>query len=149
MKPIYDQGSDSLEIRIWINYSLAIDNHVFLFSKHNGKWSGQLIEYKLENEYDRDSITRGSEFVTKITPTSGWDSFMERLNEIGVMKVVNDESGGADGTSYCIEVASTSNYIFARRWSPEGDAVSNLESKRLVYILELIEKEFNFKRIQQ
>jgi hypothetical protein len=77
LEPI-ESGFDSLEIRIWLDYSMAWDKPLIILTRKNGEWNGRFIE----------------------------------------------------------------------DWSPETTEANNGGSKKMVQILLLLEREFDFKRTQ-
>jgi hypothetical protein len=87
--------------------------------------------------------------IKKITPHMGWDKFQEKLNEMRLLEVPKEKSGGADGTTYCIEIASKTKYRFYSLWSPETRVTTSKNAKIFEDLLQVIESEFKFTRIQK
>ena len=52
-----------------------------------------------------------------------------------------------DGCSYEVELATQNKYRFYDYWAPEVNQDKHWQANNMLKILELIETEFNFKRI--
>lgn len=145
-----ERGYDSMQVRIWMDYSLAKSQHLFVFKQKGKEWAGELITYSTNTETpDYEKVL--SKEISRISPKDGWNTFIRELNALGINNLNNSgkEIGGADGVSYCIEVATNQVYNYSRFWSPEYDAAKDEQSANIVKIINLLEREFNFKRSQQ
>ena len=144
LDPIEQRGFDSLQIRFWLNYSMAIKNHLVVMKYTEGIWKGTIVTYEVDDEHD--SLVTVKE-TKNITPASGWIKFWKHLQELGVMTISDQKSSGADGTSYCMEIATADKYRFFRSWSPDLYQ-DNPDDKKMATILKLLEQEFRFQRNQ-
>ncbi len=63
------------------------------------------------------------------------------------MDDIPNYTGGIDGCSYDVEIATKNNYRFYDYWEPETVNEKHWQAKNLVHILNLIEAEFEFKRL--
>jgi hypothetical protein len=148
-------GYDSLQIRIWCNYGLLDVRNVIVIKRNNELWNAELLTVifdENDSSYMRKPILK--ERINKI-PTSGWSSFINKLVELNVTQLPDQSkvSGykdilGADGVTYNVEVATMSQYRFYSYWQPNIYKGKYKEAKNIDQILELIEKELSFKRLQ-
>jgi hypothetical protein len=144
-----EHGFDSIQIRIWFNYSLARTKHLFVFKFTNDSWSGMLFEMQLEYDSRADFEKLVSKKVKTIRPHSGWKNFSTKLLALDIKTLPNESNGGLDGVSYCVEVATRDMYRFYRYWSPETTSSVNLNSRKMHSVIELLEREFRVHRLQQ
>lgn len=140
-------GYDSLQLRIWFNYSLARRHHLFII-KYDNNWNGRLITYieDSSNNLTEFKVTLVNE--EEIRPLHGWNNLIKKFSEYGLNGLENSckDERGIDGTDYCFEIATRKNYRYFSFWSPE---LSNCKEKNnILGIIQTIEKEFGFKRLQ-
>jgi hypothetical protein len=146
---IDEVGYDSLQIRVWLNYSLARDKQLLVFKKSKSGWFGQFFTFEIDRKSTPNYHRVVDKKIASIIPKSGWDNLITNLNKYRINSLSSDSSGGADGTTYCVEVATEKKYRFFRIWSPEYRQHTNPDADNMVKILQLLENEFNFKRIQE
>src|ERR1700722_7814457 len=72
LEPI-ESGFDSLEIRIWLDYSMPWNKSLIILTRKNGEWNGRFITMRVEWSARHDSelvIHPGSKMIV---PTMGWE----------------------------------------------------------------------------
>jgi hypothetical protein len=142
-------GYDSLQIRIWFDYSLAIKKHLVVIKNNLSKWSSELYTYTYNSKGKSVEIKK-TEPLTQVTDLQ---RLKEQLFALQIMNLPNAETipdleGGLDGTTYNIEIATKKSYRYYSYWSPETTQNEHWQSNNMVKIIELLEHEFNFKRSQ-
>lgn len=142
-------GYDSLQIRVWFDYSLARKKHLLIIKRANNIWICQLytIQTLWNAVTDRETIL--SKDIRNVKPKIGFENFAKKLLSYKITSLPNEKSSGLDGVTYCIEVATKNQYRFYKYWSPETTENKSWESKNIVKIINLLEKEFDFKRLQK
>ena len=147
LEPI-ESGFDSLEIRIWLDYSMAWNKPLIILTRKNGEWNGRFITMRVEWSTRQDSELVVHPSSKAVVPKMGWDEFAGELFKLGITTLPNGPDGGMDGADYNIEVATINQYRYYSYWSPETTVAKNWGSKRMVKILHLLERAFDFKRTQ-
>jgi hypothetical protein len=145
-----ESGYDSLQIRIWFDYSLAFKKHLIVLKRNSGVWHGEFYTYK----YYLSTNTIGEKSKNNVTPKSGWNHFVKELFGLKIISLPNGLEipglgGGEDGASYNIEVATKNLYRYYSYWSPKSTENKFWQAKNMVQIIKLLEREFNFKRSQE
>ena len=143
-----ESGFDSLEIRIWLDYSLAWNKPLIILTRKNGEWNGRFITMRIEWSVRQDSELVVHPNSKAVVPTMGWDKFTRELFNLGITTLPNGPDGGMDGADYNIEVATIDHYRYYGYWSPETTEAKFRGSKKMVQILHLLERAFDFKRTQ-
>jgi hypothetical protein len=147
----FNDNQDSMFLRIFypdITHSVVVE-----IRKTNLMW--QTILFNIKTGYDTEL---GKYRVTLIdkkskVPKSGWPVFVNDLHELSVFtlpdsKQIPGYQQGIDGCSYTIEYAISDQHRYFRYWEPELNQKKHTEARRLIKFLDLIEKEFGFKRVQ-
>lgn len=143
-----ESGFDSLEIRIWFDYSLAIDQQLIVLTRKDGQWKGRFITMVVKQNLREDSELVIQSSNVAVVPKMGWETFIRELFARDITTLPYGPDGGEDGTSYDIEVATRNTYRFYSYWSPESTEDKDQESKKMVSIIHLLEQAFQFKRKQ-
>lgn len=143
-----ENGYDSLQIRVWFDYSLAIEKHLVVIKRTGGMWDCQLYTMKSDWNDNNDSEVILSKSVLRIQPRMGWDMFVKRLFDLNITTLPNGPAGGLDGASYDIEVATKRQYRYYSYWSPETSMQNFQGSRDMVRIIHLLEDVCDFKRSQ-
>lgn len=140
-----ENGFDSLQLRIW--YPERVQQHVVVIIRISKGWKATLYTY--EEVYDIvngiDSINNIK--VRKLAPQSGWISFTKKLIGLNITTLVDSDNipnysgGGADGNSYCVEVATNDKYRFYTYGEIEGIDIQ--EARQMVRIMNLSNTEFS------
>ncbi len=142
-------GYDSIQMRIWFDYSMAIERHLIILKKSKGKWTCDLWTVQSRMNSTTDSQVVKSSSVRQIDPKIGWSKFIGKLDSLHITTLPNGPSGGMDGTSYNIEVATNDTYRYYSYWSPETTQAKFWGSRNMAEIIRLIEKVCAFKRNQE
>jgi hypothetical protein len=141
-------GFDSLEIRIWLDYSLAINNQLIVLTRKDGQWKGRFITIAIKQNLRGDSELVVHSSNVAVVPKMGWEIFIKELFALGITTLPDGPGGGEDGIGYDIEVATRNTYRFYSYWSPEITEHKDPGSKKMVSIIHLLEQAFQFKRKQ-
>ncbi|MEZ5043302.1 MAG: hypothetical protein R2828_25625 [Saprospiraceae bacterium] len=142
-----EEGFDSLQIRIWIDYSLIDFRELYTFEYQNNKWTG--VYYFMRADWNSNDLT---ETITEterkiINPKSGWTDFSNKLLELEITALPNMRDieglvdGWTDGTTYNVEIGTKSNYRFYSYHLPDK-FTEFWQAQNMVEILKLIEEEF-------
>jgi hypothetical protein len=143
-----ESGFDSLEIRIWLDYSLAVNKQLIVLTRKDGHWKGRFITMAIKQNLREDSELVVHSSSEAVVPKMGWAAFTKELFALDITTLPDGPGGGEDGTGYEIEVATRNTYRFYRYWSPESTEDKDKGSKKMVSIIHLLERAFQFKRIQ-
>jgi hypothetical protein len=141
-------GYDSLQIRIWSDYSLQASRKLLIIKRTNSTWTVTL--YSMSVDWDPYKLTETvkSKKVKKLIPKNGWDSFLTTLfsYQITTLPNMEDISGlednWTDGASYHVEVATTKQYRFYSYHLPNKFQDQYWQARNVVDILTLLESEF-------
>lgn len=140
-------GYDSLQIRIWYDYSLISLRRLVIIKNEGGKWSAKAYRLLASWYNGRDSIYRKESIP--IEPKSGWNDFLKSLFKLPVMTLPNEYEigggGGLDGNAFSIEVATKNRYRFYSYENPSRDA-GLPQVREMDAILTLVQKELGIKR---
>ncbi len=142
--PSLEDGFDSLQIRIFFDYSLAIKKHLFVIKRTDKKWQGRLYEITVDyiDTLDYDIVERYNS--NEIEPKLGWQHFIDELSKLKFRDIVDTLSHGTDGTSICIETATNDSYTYYDYWEPAYTKDTNTHSFNMYKIIELLKREFEF-----
>lgn len=142
-------GYDSIQIRIWYDYSLIPNLGLFVMKYSNNKWTAQAFHLYITSDGTKDSVHIENQM--KKTPKSGWDNFIRNLFSLKILTLPNmDEAGmrgGLEGRTFSVEIATRTKYRFYYYWEPQQYQDKFCQAKNMENILQLIEKEFDFKRL--
>ncbi|MFL5746848.1 MAG: hypothetical protein ACJ751_19375 [Niastella sp.] len=143
-----EEGFDSLQIRIWFDYSLAKKKHLIIIEQQNNQWNGRLYQMNVGyiNRLSYDIIEHYD--MENIEPISGWQQFISELYQLKVKELSDTSRSGADGTTYCVEILTPATYTYYDFWEPEYTKDKNWKSANMVKIIALLENEFNFNSLK-
>ena len=143
-----EKGFDSLQIRIWYNYSLLDYRELVIIKRKDGKWTGNHYIMKVKwNPSDLTVKTNGVE-NREITPKSGWESFIPDLIDKNIITLPNMEDiegledNWTDGVTYNIEIGTKKFYRFYGYHLPDKFK-EYWQAKKMMEILDLIDREFS------
>lgn len=142
-----EEGFDSLQIRIWFDYSLIDFRELYIFNYQETKWEGAY--YFMRTDWDSSKLTeRITESKRKIiTPKSGWKDFTNKLFEFKITTLPNMadieglEDGWTDGTTYNVEIGTKNHYRFYSYHVP-SEFTQFWQARNMVEVLKLIKEEF-------
>jgi hypothetical protein len=148
LEPV-EEGFDSLQIRVWFDYSLAKKKHLIIIERQNNKWNGRLYEmnvgyvdtlnYNIIKQYNEKDIE----------PVSGWQKFISDLYQLKIQQLSDTGKSGTDGTTYCVEILTPDTYTYYNFWEPEYTKDNNWQSANMVNIIALLEREFKFNSLKR
>ncbi len=142
-------GFNGQQIRFWLEYGLSDSFRVVVFKNQNEKWTAEAYycKYILNKEYKPESLQLR---VQNSTPLSGWDNFLNGLNNIQFYELIDyckikDFYDCTGGDGIITEVVSSGIYRVFRL--PCFDVYDEKlpEFIRFKKILMFIQGEFDFK----
>jgi len=144
-------GFDSLQIRIWYDYSLFSFRELLVISRTSSTWTASI--YTLTVDWDASNLTETVKTKKHRTanPKNGWDNFIKNLIALQIMTLPNMHDipglhdGWTDGITYNVEVATKNIYRFYGYHLPDKFQDKYWQAKNMVDILKLVEKEFGIK----
>ncbi len=145
-----DKGYDSIMLRIF--YPNLLHRYVLEIKKTKIKWQANLIRIKYNYDSKLSEYVIDSSINKEVIPKSGWKIFTEKLFklEISTLPGSNEIPGykhGIDGCTFTVEYAISNYYRYFQYWEPELNQKEHWQAQKFVQALDLIEKEFEFKRI--
>lgn len=133
------------EIIIWLHAPGLVDSgKIIIFKSINEQWIGEYHKFRF--------IANGEKFKKLLTqtivkghPKSGWESFLEKIEKIGLYKLddINADDDCSHGESIAVEVAKKGKYMkwYYPCWTSNDE---NIEIKKVIEIVKLTEAEFGF-----
>ena len=149
-----ENGFDSLQIRIWYGYARTDSGQLVIIKNINNKWTAELFTLLYHLNENGNTLKSISKNVVLREPNSGWENFTSNLFELQIMglpdfrKIINYPDI-ADGNGVSIEIATTKQYRYYLYQEPKMVQDKIKQAKKIEEILELIEDEFNFKRLRK
>ncbi|MEZ5148415.1 MAG: hypothetical protein R2759_15450 [Bacteroidales bacterium] len=142
-----EEGYDSLQIRIWYDYSLTDFRELVIFKYQNDIWEGKHYKYRVDWDFFNRKVTVLEKEFSEITPKSGWEIFTsylfeKRIIELPDMREIEGlEDDIKDGVSYSVEIGTKNSYRFYNYHLP-GFYTDFWQAKYMNEILKKIESEF-------
>jgi hypothetical protein len=141
-------GYDSLQIRVWYDYSLSDVRKLLIIKRTNSSWTA--ASYIMSAVWNASNFTETvkTKKIEVVNPKNGWDNFLHSLFALGIETLPNMTSipglsdKWTDGISYHIEIATQKQYRFYSYHLPDKFKDEFQEAKNMVSILKLVEKEF-------
>lgn len=141
-------GYDSLQIRIWYDFSLINLRKLLIIKRTNSLWTA--TSYTLTVDWDFRNLTETikAKTVEEVNPKQGWDNFLKKIFALQITALpnankINGYSFGTDGRQFNIEVATKNQYRFYGYWEPQLNREKFPQAKNMADILQLIKDEFN------
>lgn len=155
-----ENGFDSIQIRIWYQYSLSINRQLVVLKCQNSKWTGEFYDYKVFDLSYHNNTTNlnGYESVDSIhfnvvekNPIWGWDDFINKLFKLEVLSIkdyslIEGYELGTDGNGVFIEIATKNFYKIYTYPTPIVYKRKITEAGLIEEILSLIQTNFSFKQ---
>ena len=143
------KGFDSLQLRVWCNYSFYSEEKVFIFKKVGDAYSAELIQYVVESS---DTFSRRKVIETKpknLKPVNSFRYFLQRLTQLNIDTLphadkIPEYGWGLEGNTYSIEWATKKDYRFLTYINPEFNT-KLVPAQKVISLLNLIEAEFGEK----
>jgi hypothetical protein len=146
INPVVQDGS-TLEIRVWMHYSMSGYPKVLIFRNKDSLWFAE------KHIITKADFVEGKAYPTAIVrkklsaPQSGWQNFMDRLLGFDILTIPEHKkkiSTVTDGELFYFEVLTPTVKHFYLR-SGEYYAGHDNEDYKIWAMLKLIENEFGFK----
>ena len=146
-----ENGYDSLQIRIWYDYSLVTYRSLLIIKQTNSVWSAKA--YRMSVDWNASKLTeKVAEKQEKILePKHGWDNFIKQLFALQITTLPNMRDipglrdGWTDGVTYNVEVATKEQYRFYGYHLPEKFQDKYWQAKNMVDILKLVQEELEIR----
>lgn len=149
-----ENGFDSLAIRITYEATIEPIGQVVELTKAKSTWNAQLflIHYALTGP-NKDSVIVVKKEVRTALPKSGWDTFINKLFNLQIltMKIdprLSDSDVMGSGSGFVFQVATKNRYRYYFYYPIGINKDEFWQARKLDSALELIEKEFDFPRIE-
>lgn len=151
-----DNGFDSIQIRIWCSYSFKDTSQMLVLKKVNNNWVSNI--YTIFFKSDTSQFETIDTLISKqsnLIPKSGWKIFTDNLFDLKIKDLPDmdslpgNEFDIIEGNVFSVEVATKNKYRLYTYVNPYEFEKIWWQAKNMENILQLIEKEFNFKRIRQ
>ncbi|MCO4294069.1 hypothetical protein NF867_14475 [Solitalea sp. MAHUQ-68] len=140
-------GYDSLQIRIWYDYSLMTLRKLLVIKRTNNTWTATSYTMTVDwNASDLTEIVKAKK-IEILNPKNGWSSFLNKLFFLQITTLPNMDNipglqdGWTDGISYNVEVATKKQYRFYGYHLPDKFQDKYWQAKNMVKILKLVEIE--------
>jgi hypothetical protein len=146
-------GSDSLQIRIWYDYSIVRTRKLFVIKRTNSIWTASLYTMSVTDKTEKDLQELNSpekiklEKTENLQPKIGWDKFINKLLSLQIISLPDMYSisgmkvGMEDGMTYCIEVAMKHKYRFYSYSNPNEIKEKYWQAKNMSDIINLLNSE--------
>lgn len=152
--PPIDNGFTSWQIRFWVchGYTENDTSQLIMIKKEANLITGVLQTYISPSSSTLDTLRLVSFKTRKIKPQSGWKKFINDIISLDV-KILPDHSKingyylGADSYGVIVEIATESMYRIYEYPDYENHFDKIKEADKILKIMQLIEREFDFKVI--
>ncbi len=144
-------GFDSIQIRMWYGIALRDKLQLLVLKKKDSKWFAQFYYLELNYDNNRDSLLSVTKKIETKKPISGWEYFIKKLFKMGILtfpdsQAIKDYGDCDDGDGITVETSTIKNYrIYNYPCFSNQDRID--QAKKMELIMELIEKEFSFRRL--
>lgn len=137
------------QIRITIEFSLSDTGHIFNIKDNGGAWKGEFYRYRFDlDERDNKKNVLLSRMVTEAIPKSGWNSFLEKVEKIGLYTLEDKDrkrNYGLCTDANIIKVEIEKNGKYNEYVYPCWEVISDqTQINKIKEILEVVKAEFNF-----
>jgi len=136
-------GADSFELRLWVS-SMFVEHDLMILTFKNQTWESHKIRYYKSE----DGVThfKEREIKTKFSINNLVDSLkvVDFSSLPSQEEIKNFKDNIADGVTYNIEVATKSSYRHLSYHCPEHFAKAEINNKRFLDIIYLLDKHFRF-----
>ena len=152
IRPI-EYGVDSIEFRIWYGYQ--VDTIQMLSIRNaNCKWRGEVYKFSAMKNDRYDTNFKINKQVVEKTPVSGWNSLLSQLIRLGIFTLPDDNNifgypYSTGGNQVIVEIAGSRFYRIYSYLGPSYLKDSIKEANQMAKILELIEKELDFRTLHK
>ncbi len=141
-------GYDSLQIRLWYDYSLINLRKLLVIYNTNNVWTA--VSYTMTVDWNSYKVTETirSKERNIVSPKGGWDQFLKAMDELLIATLPNMDDipdlvdGWTDGISYHVEIATESQYRFYSYHLPDKFSDKFWQARYFVDFLNLVEEEF-------
>jgi hypothetical protein len=156
-----ENGSDTLELRLWAKVEVLMGGQVFVIKKIKGKWTCLHYTYFYKREVDYENgmdyfkwysnIAIDTFWVKKLQPNSNWKTFFYEIEKENIYNLPSqsDIKGWSnivnDGYTFSIEYATKDKYKFYSYNCPDVYENKFKECRQMSNILRIFNKEFGLK----
>jgi hypothetical protein len=150
--PSLENGVEQKEIRVWYNYARQDSAQLVRLRESANGWTAQLYTFKISFAGTTDSIVSVGKSVRAGNPSSGWKQFIDSLERYGILTLpdynkLENYRLAMDASSTYVQVADKHQYRLYGYIIPLLNRPDIKEADKMESILELIEREFNFKKL--
>ena len=141
-------GYNSLQIRIWYDYSIYPLRQLFIIKRTDNNWTAIFYSMTVKEDTIYSSEKWEIDKVKNLDPKNGWDNFIKKLSALQIVTLPNMHSipelnnSWDDGVEYSVEIAIKNKYRFYSYHFPDKFQDKYWQAKNMVDILKLIESEF-------
>jgi len=153
-----ENGSDSLELRLWARVEVLSGGQVFVIKKISNQWIGLHYFYHIKSgiiPLNYHELTKwATDFtvdtfcVKKIKPVTGWKTFFVAVEKENIYKLPSQsdikgwKNTVTDGITYSIEYATKDKYKFYSYNCPDVYENEFMECRQMTNILSVFNREF-------
>jgi hypothetical protein len=136
-----ESGFDGLQIRIWYDDVYITRQKLLVIIYKQGNWAANFFATKGGATLSKES--------DKLIPKMGWINFSNKFLSYNVLTLPNGDdidncgSGGGDGSTFNVEIATQKHYRYYGYWEPQDYKDKCQEAKNMNDILNLIAHEFD------
>jgi hypothetical protein len=154
-----ENGFDSLQIRIWYDYSILPQRKLLIIKNLDSKWIGSLYTMLVpidsineENTILNKPETIKLDKIDDVKPKNGWADFVNSILDLGIISLPDMEKlpgikdTWEDGVNYSVEISVKGNYRFYNYHLPEKFQNKYWQARNMIAILDLVDKEFGIKK---
>jgi hypothetical protein len=147
-----ENGFDSLEIRIWLGYAGTDKEQLIIIKNDSKQWLSSIHLLTYVYIINRDSLTARSDSINNKVPKIGFARLIDSLNYWKVsslpdMSDVPNYQTSIDGSAITVEIATKKSYRIYTYQNPYFQQDKFEEARNIERIIEILEREFDFKRL--
>ncbi|MBS1511595.1 MAG: hypothetical protein JST86_12185 [Bacteroidetes bacterium] len=139
-----ENGFQDLQIRVWYTIAFSKAQKLVLIINKDSSWT--VTVYDMQVNWNGETEKLLSKTVRQVTPHSGWATFSKTLADLKIISLPNQDdvegySGGEDGKTYSVEVATKNLYRFYSYWEPQQNQNQFWQAKNMTAMLTLFDDE--------
>lgn len=150
---VLEEGFDSLQIRLWAAYTFTDTIQLLIVKRQEQQWIAEFGTIKYKDDVRHGNIQILNNKFEYKTPKSGWDNFVKELLKTRILTLpdvyeISNYPSPIHADNFSVEFATNNLYRFYSYPAPHSAMAEVLEAKNMETILQLMEKEFSFKRLR-